>query len=94
MQSFITSQIRAMPFDEVSAPPREISLARFIPAMDRPECRGHLQHLGGGLERVGDGRALVGGLAGGQFLLGHHEAAADRVIDLLQDHVALGIDAP
>mmetsp|Transcript_23948 Transcript_23948/g.43664 ORF Transcript_23948/g.43664 Transcript_23948/m.43664 type:complete len:312 (-) Transcript_23948:151-1086(-) len=51
----------------------------------------HLQHLGGGFERVGDWRPLVGGFACGQFLFGHHEPAADGIENLAQGHVALGV---
>ena len=37
MQSFITCQMRAEPRARLAAPSREISLARFIAAMDLPD---------------------------------------------------------
>ena len=52
---------------------------------------GHFQHFLGGFERKGDWRALIRVLARGQFLFGHHEAAADGIEHLPQCDVALRV---
>ena len=55
---------------------------------------GHRQHLFGcreGEGHAGAGIAAVFGIATLQLLLGHDEAATDRVIDLMEDHVPLRV---
>ena len=50
---------------------------------------GHFQHFGRAFERIGHRRTIVGVPTGGQFVGCQDEAATDRIVGLLQDHVAL-----
>ena len=54
----------------------------------QPAGAAHLKHLHGVLERVGRGRAGVGTHARRQLGFGQNKAAADRIVGLLQDHLA------
>ncbi len=71
----------------------EMQLVRALHRGDRlAGGRGHVQHLGGVLERVGTARGLRGDLLRAlDFRLGQDEAAADGIVGLAQDHVALRV---
>ena len=55
-------------------------------------CFAHLQHFGSGFERVGDGgTVIIGGFALSVLIGSQNKTAANGIVGLGQDHIALRI---